>query len=55
MTAPSNASEPTEPTDGQSQDTGLPALHSWRAVYIFVGGICVFYIVLLAILTKVYQ
>ena len=42
-----------KPTD--DKETGLPGLRSWRAVYLFVLGSFVFWIILLAVLTGMYS
>lgn len=41
-----------EPND---DDTGLPGLRTWRAVYVFVLGIFILWIVLLAWLARTYS
>jgi hypothetical protein len=35
--------------------TGLPGLRSWRAVYLFVLGSFVLWVILLAVLTGMYS
>jgi hypothetical protein len=44
------------PTPGQTDDrsTGLPWLRTWTAVYLFVFGTFVFWIVLLAALSRMF-
>lgn len=37
------------------ESTGLPGLRSWRAVYVFVLGVFVVWVGLLAWLTEVYS
>lgn len=41
--------------DPESQTTGLPLLHSWRAVYLLVSVIVTIYLVTLALLTRSFQ
>jgi hypothetical protein len=41
-----------EPND---EATGLPGLRSWRAVYLFVLGIFILWIVLLTVLTRAFS
>ncbi|HVT88923.1 MAG TPA: hypothetical protein VHD56_08735 [Tepidisphaeraceae bacterium] len=45
----------TDTTSAESESTGLPVLGSWRAVYFLVAAIVTTYIVLLALLTRLYQ
>ena len=43
------------PRDGAADhETGLPALRTWRAVYIVVGAVFILWVVLLTWLTKYY-
>ena len=46
-------SQPSNPVDDAV--TGLPGLRSWRAVYLFVFGCFVLWVVLLAALTRVFS
>ncbi len=43
----------TPPPDDEF--TGLPGFRSWRAVYVFVLGVFVVWVGLLAVLTEVYS
>jgi hypothetical protein len=45
----------SDPTDTESQTTGLPGFKSWRTVYTLVTCILAAYVVLLALLTRKYQ
>ena len=51
----------TTPTDTPSgtapnnEATGLPGLHTWRGVYIFVFGSFVLWVVLLFALTRIFS
>jgi hypothetical protein len=36
-------------------DPGLPGFRSWRAVYVFVLGVFVLWVVLLAVLSEAYS
>ena len=40
--------KPALPSDDE-QTTGLPGLHTWRSVYVFVLGCFVFYVVALTV------
>jgi len=40
---------------GESEDPGLPLLHTWKSVYLFVLGAFVIWIALLIVLTKLYS
>jgi hypothetical protein len=42
---------PSEPPDDDAA-TGVPMLRTWRAVYLFVGGVFVLWLVLLTLLTR---
>jgi hypothetical protein len=49
-------SPPTAPQpDPESEATGLPAVPSWRGVYLAVTGVFILYVVLLTTLMKVYS
>jgi hypothetical protein len=37
------------------EPTGLPLFRTWRGVYLFVIGCFVFYVVLLAVLTRAFS
>jgi hypothetical protein len=41
--------------NGESEETGLPLLHSWKAVYLFVVGSFVLWVVLLIVLTGMFS
>jgi hypothetical protein len=46
------------PTDSNQVDdaaTGLPALRTWPAVYVFVLGVFVAWVALLTVLTEAYS
>ncbi|MFZ0827876.1 MAG: hypothetical protein WAO02_10685 [Verrucomicrobiia bacterium] len=43
------------PADLSDRETGLPLLRSWRAVYLFVFGCFVLWVVLLVTLTVIYS
>ena len=47
-----NIDEPPAPPD---EATGLPGLRSWRAVYLFVLGTLLLWIVLLTALTRYFS
>lgn len=51
MKSPTPANESAQ----SSGETGLPLLHTWRAVYIFVAGSFVFWVALLIVLTEMYS
>ena len=44
-----------EPNAQGAEDTGLPLLHSWKAVYLFVLASFVLWVALLLALTKFYS
>lgn len=44
-----------EPAETESEETGLPFFHSWKAVYLFVVGSFVFWVTLLVALTKYFS
>lgn len=46
-------SEPEQ--DTESEGTGLPGFRSWRAVYVFVLGVFVAYVVLLAVFSWAFR
>jgi hypothetical protein len=47
---------PPKPDDSQSgEDPGLPRLHTWRAVYLFVIGSFIVWVVLLFVLTSIFS
>jgi hypothetical protein len=41
--------------DSADETTGIPFLSSWRAVYGFVLGAFIFWVVILTVLTKLYK
>ena len=45
----------TPEPDPKDDATGLPGLRSWRAVYLFVLGIFILWIVLLTVLTRTFS
>lgn len=49
-----SASDASSSTSSEDDITGLPALSSWRAVYIFVTVVFVVYVVLLSALHRVF-
>jgi hypothetical protein len=44
--------DPTSQADPESEATGLPALRSWRAVYVLVSIVWAAYVVMLVVLTR---
>ena len=44
-----------QPDDLPDEETGLPGLRSWRAVYLGVFGTFLLWIILLAALTRVFS
>ena len=40
---------------GESEETGLPLLRSWKAVYLFVVGSFVLWVALLIALTEIFS
>jgi hypothetical protein len=48
-------SMPEQPPAIDDQVTGLPLLHTWRAVYIFVAIVFVVWVVLLSTLQRMYS
>ena len=42
-------------TPPDDESTGLPGLHTWRGVYLFVLGVFVVWVGLLAVLTRMYS
>ena len=60
MKPPAGAADPGGPPSNSSppvddEVTGLPGLRSWRAVYLFVLGCFVLWVVLLAALTRFFS
>lgn len=53
MTEPSQ--NPPEIPRADESKTGLPILRSWGAVYLFVTGVFITYVVILTILTRLYR
>jgi hypothetical protein len=50
------ADAPREPAEtNNSEATGLPWLHTWRGIYVFVIGCFVLWVVLLFALTKIFS
>lgn len=47
-------SAPTPPSADDAEGTGVPGLTSWRAVYLCLLGGFLFYVVALAVITRVY-
>lgn len=46
------ANQTSEPAPVESTDTGLPCLHTWKAVYLFVVVTFALWVVLLILLTR---
>jgi hypothetical protein len=44
-----------EPSERETEDTGLPFFHSWKAVYLVVLGSFIFWVALLVALTKFFS
>jgi hypothetical protein len=44
----------SEETSASPETTGLPVLHTWRAVYVFVLGSLVFWVALLLLLSALF-
>lgn len=53
-TPPAGGDRTTETAAPRDEDTGLPGLHSWRAVYVVVSIIFTGWIALLTWLTEAY-
>jgi hypothetical protein len=47
------SANPSEPSSDNDANTGLPGLKSWRAVYLFVLGFFVLWVVVLAVWSRV--
>ncbi len=56
MSSPPAGPAPASPTPPQpaanEEETGVPGLRSWRAVYLFVFGCFLVWVALLAVLTR---
>jgi hypothetical protein len=48
-------SEPDPPPHSESETTGLPGFRTWRGVYVFVLGVFVVYVVLLAVFARAFR
>ncbi len=47
---------PSKPGDSEKgEDPGLPGLHTWRAVYLFVIGTFILWVALLLVLTRIFS
>jgi hypothetical protein len=44
-----------EPSDRETEETGLPFFRSWKSVYLFVIGSFIFWMALLIALTKTFS
>jgi hypothetical protein len=49
-----HVSPPPDPSPPPDAAPGLPGLKSWRAVYLFVSGCFVLWVVLLAVLSWIF-
>ena len=47
--------EPAGPPGAEPEGTGLPGFRTWRGAYLFVLGSLAAYVVLLAVLTRVFE
>jgi hypothetical protein len=47
--------KPADKPDPEAETTGLPVLHTWRAVYLVVLGVFAVWVGLLWLLTKLYS
>ena len=52
---PAGTLNPAPDPDGNKEPTGLPGLHTWRAVYIFVLACFALSVGLLVALTVIYR
>lgn len=43
-----------EPSDRESEETGLPLFHSWKSVYLFVIATFILWVALLVAVTKLF-
>jgi hypothetical protein len=47
--------DPVETSATETEETGLPFFHTWKAVYLFVLATFIFWIALLAALTEIFS